>query len=154
MNFGRHRETTGKLIFPLAANLSFHESGLGCVSFAYESKAFCHSQGTLHSGLHSVLPSLFLHCLFHPRRQCGAMPCLAQILCQDLSALYRILLSLGAFETQELFSSIKEGAENLTFRNFIAQEHRCPDSVEPGGPVWAPTDFRSLSPPLVTHTGT
>lgn len=48
MNFGRHRETTGKLIFPLAANLSFHESGLGCVSFAYESKAFCHSQGTLY----------------------------------------------------------------------------------------------------------
>lgn len=54
------------------------------------------------------------------------MPCLAQILCQDLSALYRILLSLGAFETKELFSSIKEGPENLTFRNFIAQEHRCP----------------------------
>lgn len=54
------------------------------------------------------------------------MPRPAQVLCQDLSVLYRILLSLGAFETQELFSSIKEGAENLTFRNFVAQEHRCP----------------------------
>lgn len=117
MNFGRHWETTGRLIFPLAANSIFHE-----VVWAYEGKAFCRSQGTLHSGFHSVL----LLCLFHPRRQCGTMPRPAQVLCQDLSVLYRILLSLGAFETQELFSSIKEGAENLTFRNFIAQEHRCP----------------------------
>jgi hypothetical protein len=108
MNFGRHWETTGRLIFPLVASFNFHESGLGCVSFACDSKAFC--QGTVHSGLHSVPTSSSPSkpCVFHPRRQLGTMPCLAQILCQDLSALYRILLSLGAFETQELFSSIKE----------------------------------------------
>lgn len=63
MNFGRHWETTGRLIFPLVARFSFHQSGLGCVSFAYESKAFCHSQGTLHSGLHSVPTSFYTMCI-------------------------------------------------------------------------------------------
>lgn len=71
------------------------------------------------------------------------MPRPAQVLCQDLSVLYRILLSLGAFKTQELLSSIKEGAENLILGISLPRNIGVliSDSVEPGEPLWAPTGF-------------
>lgn len=48
------------------------------------------------------------------------MPCVAQILCQDIVPCMEFVLSLGAFETHGLFSSTEEGTENLTFKNVVA----------------------------------
>lgn len=143
MNFSRHWETMARLIFPLMESFSFHKGGL-----LPESKAFCHSQGILHSGLHTAPTSSSpsTPCVFHPRRQCGTMPCLARILCQDLSALYRIVQHLGAFEPKTCsLALLRKQAENITFRNVVVLVS---DSVEPGEPA---LPHRLLKPLLLSQ---